>query len=202
METYRLFIAAELPPAVKEVLKGAQMRLRQGNPPVKWVAPGAMHLTLKFLGETQTGRVPGIVAAMRSALEGRGPIGLRLEGAGAFPKLSRPSVVWAGVGGETAELARAAADLDAALAALGFPRENRPFRAHLTLGRVRREASADQLERLGSAVYALPRLDSVAWTVERVVLFRSELLREGPVYTQLDAITLSQNSGVRSQESE
>ncbi len=190
METYRLFIAAELPPEIRVALAAAQERLRRGNPPVKWVAPAAMHLTLMFLGETDVDLLPGIGAAMRAALEAQPGIALHLTTAGAFPNARRPSVIWAGVGGETAALEQAQVGLEGALAALGLPGESKPFRAHLTLGRVRREARPDEQERLGAAIRALAPFDPAPWTVDRVVLFRSELNETGPIYTQLDSVQL------------
>ena len=192
METYRLFIAAELPGEVKAALAAAQDRLRRGGPPVRWVAPAAMHLTLRFLGETDAALLPSLKAALRDTLATHHAIPLHLTAAGAFPSVGRPNVIWAGIGGDTAALARMAAELDEAVAALGFPREPKPFRAHLTLGRVRREASRELQERLGAAIRALPPLDPVEWTADRVVLFRSELRREGPEYTELDVVQLSQ----------
>ena len=190
METYRLFIAVELPETVKAALVAAQERLRRAGPPVRWVAPAAMHLTLRFLGETDVALLPGLAAALRDTLAAHRAVPLHLTTAGAFPSLGRPSVIWAGVGGASAALGRMAADLEEALVALGLPREPKPFRAHLTLGRVRREAGREQLERLGAAIRALPPLDPVAWTADRIVLFRSELRREGPEYTELAVVRL------------
>ncbi|MBK9710349.1 MAG: RNA 2',3'-cyclic phosphodiesterase [Kouleothrix sp.] len=188
METYRLFIAAELAPEAKAELTAAQDRLRRGDPPIRWVAPEAMHLTLKFLGETDVALLPALAAAMRSALSDEPPFSLRLAAAGAFPNLRRPSVVWAGVGGAVAALGRIQASLDAALATIGIARDERPFSPHLTLGRVRREASAEQQERIGAAVRALPPLRPIGWTVDDIVLFRSELSGAGPTYTQLESV--------------
>jgi RNA 2',3'-cyclic 3'-phosphodiesterase len=184
-ETYRLFIAVEISPEAKAELATAQSRLKRGDFPVKWVAPAAMHLTLHFLGETEVARLPQLGAALSVALNGQSGMLLRLDGAGAFPNLRRPSVVWAGVGGAIAALERTQAAAGAALESLGLPRETRPFRAHLTLGRARREAALAQLERLGAAIRALPPLAPVSWDVERVVLFRSELRPTGPVYSEI-----------------
>ena len=192
MTTYRVFIAAELPPTVRAELARAQEQLRRGNPPVKWVAPTAMHLTLRFLGETDVALLPALGTALRTALAGHARMTLQLTSAGAFPNMRRPSVVWAGVGGSTGAIERAAAAIETQVAALGFPRESRPFRAHLTMGRVRREATPAQLERLGEAIRSLPPLAPAAWTVERVVLFRSELRGSGPVYTELDSVPLAE----------
>jgi RNA 2',3'-cyclic 3'-phosphodiesterase len=185
METYRLFIAAELPAYIKAALVAMQNRLRQGNPPVTWVAPEAMHLTLRFLGETSIERLPGLGAALKTALAQHPAIRLGLSCAGSFPNDRRPSVVWAGVGGEIAALARAQAAIEAAVSDLDFKPETRPFRAHLTLGRMRREAKPDQQQRFGDAIRSLTPTPALEWTVERIVLFRSELRREGPIYTEI-----------------
>jgi 2'-5' RNA ligase len=185
METYRLFVAAELPPEVKAELTGAQERLRRGAPPVKWVAPEAMHLTMRFLGDTSVELIPDLGRAISTALAPHAAMALRLSGVGAFPNERRPSVIWAGIGGAVAALARAQADIEAALVGLGLAPETKPFRAHLTLGRVRREAHQEQLQRLGAAIRALAPLAPVAWVADRVALFRSELGSGGPTYTKI-----------------
>jgi 2'-5' RNA ligase len=93
--------------------------------------------------------------------------------------------VWAGVGGDTRELGQAQSELEGRLEALGIAREARRFHPHLTLGRVRRDADRAALERLAAALRQAPALPPIAWAVERVVLFRSELRREGSVYTEI-----------------
>jgi 2'-5' RNA ligase len=183
--TYRLFIAVEVPPKVKADLTVAQEQLRGGGAPVKWVAPEAMHITLHFLGETKVALLPPLGAALAAALARHRPIGLRIAGAGAFPNLRRPNVIWAGIAGATAELGRIQAASGKALESLDLPRETRQFRAHLTLGRVRREATPAQQEQLGMAIRSLPALAPLPWNVDRVVLFRSELRPDGPVYTEI-----------------
>src|SRR4051794_37491807 len=99
METYRLFIAVELPPNVKAELADAQTWLRRAKLPVNWVAPGRMHLTLRFLGTTSVALIPELDRAIRAGLAQHSAMTLRLSGAGAFPNDRRPNVVWAGVGG-------------------------------------------------------------------------------------------------------
>jgi 2'-5' RNA ligase len=184
MEYYRLFIAAELPPKIKAELIGTQARLRRANLPVIWVAPGAMHLTLRFLGETSTALIPDLERAIRFGLAPHNLMNLRLNGVGAFPNERRPSIVWAGVGGAVELLQRAQATLDAALGGLGIAPEPKPFQPHLTLGRLRRAADREQ-QRLGDAIRSLPPPAPLEWAVERVVLFRSELRNEGPIYTEV-----------------
>jgi 2'-5' RNA ligase len=185
MQTYRLFIAAELPSEVKTELVAAQERLRRSSLPVKWVAPEALHLTLRFLGDTNVELIADLGAAIGTALRRHAAMQLRLSGVGAFPNEHRPSVVWAGIGGAVAALGLAQADIEAAISALGIAPETKPFRAHLTLGRVRREASPEQRQRLGAVIRALPPPNPVSWALDRVVVFRSELGSDGPTYTEL-----------------
>ena len=185
MESYRLFIAAELPPNIKAELVDTQARLRRANLPVIWAAPGTMHLTLRFLGETSVALIPNLDRAIRAGLAPHSAMTLRLSDMGAFPNDRRPSVVWAGVGGAVELLQRAQAGIEATLGGLGIVPEPKPFHPHLTLGRLRREADPEQQQRLGDVIRSLPPLAPLEWTVERVVPFRSELRREGPVYTKI-----------------
>lgn len=182
---YRLFIAAELPQPIKTVLAVAQERFGGADAALKLAAPASMHLTLRFLGDTSSDWIPRIEQALRAALIGRPSIVLELTRISAFPNLQRPSVVWAGVGGATTELARAQAALEDQLAAIGIARDPRPFQAHLTLGRVRRDANARTLEQLRATLRAAPALPRSSWPIERIVLFRSELRREGSLYTEM-----------------
>ena len=191
MESYRLFVATELPPNIKAELVATQARLRHSHPPVMWVALESMHLTLRFLGETSIERLPSLRAGLSTALAQHAAIRLRLSGAGAFPNERRPSVVWAGVGGEIAALADAQAAIEAAVISLGFAPEPKPFRAHLTLGRMRRAANPEQQQRLGDAIRPLPPPRALEWTVERIVLFRSQLRSDRPVYTEIPDCRLS-----------
>ena len=183
MQTYRLFIAIEISPAARAELAAVQQRLQRADVPAKWAATDTLHLTLHFLGETDTAIVARLKPALQAAVAEYPQIGLCLDGIGAFPNARRPGVVWAGVGGDLSALGRLQSALGAALEALGLPREQRPFRPHLTLGRVRREAGPAQIERLGEAILAQAPPAPLAWQIERVVLFRSQLEPAGPVYT-------------------
>jgi 2'-5' RNA ligase len=185
MESYRLFIAAELPPHIKAALVTIQERLRRANLPMSWGTPGAMHLTLRFLGETSVALIPNLARALQAGLEPQSAMTLRLNGVGAFPNERRPTVVWAGVGGAVDTLQRTQAAIEAALSDMGIAPEIKPFRAHLTLGRLRRQATLEQQRQLGDAIRSLPPPAPLEWAVERIVLFRSELQHAGPVYTEI-----------------
>jgi len=178
MTTIRAFIAIDLPPAVKAALADVAATLggRVPRGVVRWVRPEQMHLTLRFLGDTPTDRLPALAAALDALAAGHAPFALRLTGVGCFPNARRPRVVWVGLGGEEAKLTALAAALEAALRPLGWPPEDRPFRAHLTLGRVKDEQAAQGID--WSA--AVPALEV---PVTAVHLIESQLRPDGSVYT-------------------
>lgn len=187
----RLFIALELPAEVIAVLEGMQRRLqRSGDHPVKWVASTGMHLTLQFLGEVEEQRVADMLTVLKSIrvadTHQSSAAHLQTTGAGAFPTLRQPQTLWVGVSGAVEPLAELQQRLSQALEPLGFEPETRPFRAHLTLGRVRRDATPAQKRALGAAIENLPAVQAVTWPMGQPVLFQSTLTREGARYTRID----------------
>lgn len=192
----RLFVALEVPAAVKQAAAEVMGRLKGAGEDVKWVRPEGMHLTLKFLGETPEDLLPELCRSLDQACRGREALSLKLAGCGAFPGVRSPRVVWLGLGGEMEELAGLAAAVEEALVGLGFPPEGRPFRPHLTLGRVRsgrrgrkggRKSSAAPL---GRAIVELARWRGPAFQAESVALMQSTLTPAGAVYRPLHTITL------------
>jgi 2'-5' RNA ligase len=175
----RCFCALELPDAVRDACAAAAAPLR-GLGDVKWVAPPQLHVTLRFLGELGDAQV----AAMRAAVEVPWPaVRLSLQGLGQFPERGPPRVLWAGLAGDVGALAAIAAQLDRAALAAGVPADDKPFRAHITLGRCKSPLGAARLSaalRERGAALTGPECNA-----ERVVLYRSELQRAGPVYTEL-----------------
>ena len=116
--------------------------LRERGLPVKWVRPGALHLTLKFLGDVDAAREPALRTALSEAAGGRTEergVTVHIEGFGVFPDFRRPRIVWAGVAPDPA-LELLQHRVEQVFAPLGFPTEARPFQPHLTLGRAAREA--------------------------------------------------------------
>ena len=176
----RTFIAVELDEAIRERLAAAQERLRGAGPKVKWVRPERMHLTLKFLGEIDPETVDAVADAMVAAVEGVAPFEFAVAGIGAFPPRGAPRVVWAGVDDAAGGLTRLHKGLERELRKLGFPREKRAFRPHLTLGRVKERRGSERLRAQmaadAGAAFGLQR-------VEELVLFESVLSPQGPTYT-------------------
>lgn len=188
MSTIRTFICIELPEHERERLGAIQTRLKRHNARVSWTAPGNIHLTLAFLGDVEETQIPEIVDAVRSACERVEPFDLHLEGAGAFPALTRPRVFWAGVRGEIVSLAELHTRIARALEPLGFERDRRGFKPHLTLGRTK-----DDRERATAAVardLADARLAGESFHVDEVIVMRSELNPTGARYTPLARVAL------------
>lgn len=185
----RLFIALSLPDEVRAELEVAQRRLQRGNAhPVRWVAPAAIHLTLQFLGEVADARVPDILAVLQgvhATTASQSSAGLSLASVGAFPNLRRPQTIWMGVADEAAVLTYLQRVVSTALEPLGFPGDTRPFHPHLTLGRVRRDATPAQRTALGAALAALPPPRRVTWPCGRPLLFQSTLTPKGSLYEKL-----------------
>jgi 2'-5' RNA ligase len=189
-EPLRLFVAVTLPDEVRGRLVRSQETLRAAQADVSWVKPENLHLTVKFLGDTDR----RALARIRPALEAVGrqlvPFSLALCGLGAFGGRV-PRVVWAGVSEGAAPLTDLAERVDAALGRVGVPKEKRGFSAHATLGRVRSARNADALTAAVGAAGA-EAFGGVA--VRDFVLMQSELNPQGSVYTVLERFTLGEEA--------
>lgn len=144
----RLFIGIDLPPGLKERIDQAIHGVRGGERPrrIRWVAPAKLHLTLKFLGETESERIPRILESMAEAARLTEASELEIRSAGVFPDAHRPRVLWLDVLDKAAWLAPLVARLEEALEPLGFERGQRPYVAHLTLARLDRKLPDALLE--------------------------------------------------------
>lgn len=135
----RLFVAIPVPPPVREAITAVVASVRAAGDPavrdVRWVRLDGLHLTVRFLGPTDEDRVADTAAAVDRTARAIEPFDVVIAGGGAFPSVARPRALWLGVADGAPELGAAAAKLDDALAEAGWPREERPFRAHLTLAR-------------------------------------------------------------------
>ena len=178
------------PLAVKAAAAGVMAELRRSGADLKWVDPANLHLTLKFLGESPPERLAGITAALERVCAGAAPLALSAAGAGAFPGLARPQVVWLGLTGQVAELAALAGAIEAAMTGLGFPPEGRAFQAHLTLARARRGRGRGQpappprapAQGLAQALAGLAAWRGPEFSAARVALLESTLTPRGPLY--------------------
>jgi len=188
----RSFIAIELPDEVKREL--AQLSLELGKakyPFVKWVDMENIHLTLKFLGNIPPGQVAEIAEAMKQAVRGKSPFQLEISRLGAFPGVNQPRVIWIGVGGETERLLELQRDIDSRLVPLGFAPEKQPFVPHLTIARVRENASPEDRKALGRLLASRGFDSPGRIAVDSIKLMKSQLTPEGPIYSLLSVVTLA-----------
>lgn len=191
MERIRSFIAVELPSEITAELDSLERKLKAGQHSfVKWVDPEGIHLTLKFLGSVESTALPQIIEAMTRAAQPASPLSLQLGGLGVFPNWQRPQVVWVGLGGEIDKLAGLQRSLDKALSPLGFTPETRPFRAHLTLGRLRERASPKDKRDFATWAQAVKSESNLSFEVTALRLMKSQLTPSGAIYSQLAAAKL------------
>lgn len=186
----RLFVALPLGNEWKGPLAQFQARLARlpGGETVRWTRPEQIHLTLRFLGAMSGADVPGLNARIKRACQGFQAFDLELDRLGAFPSPGRPRVLWLGLRGATDRLLKLHDSVDRALRDVGEPRESKPFRPHLTIGRVK--ASPWEGQAVGGIVDAAPTPGLGRWRVDEVVLMRSDLMAGGARYTRLLTVEL------------
>jgi 2'-5' RNA ligase len=190
-EQIRSFIAIELPEEAKEGLAKLKKELeRDEHKFVKWVNPRGIHLTLKFLGNIPSRQVAEITKAIEGAVQGISPFHLEIGGLGTFPSLRQARVFWVGIGGEVEKLSRLQQNIDSALAALRFAKEERSFVPHLTLARIRQGASPLERRSFGELVGSTIFEDKYHVPVESISLMRSQLTPAGAIYTCLSLVGL------------
>jgi 2'-5' RNA ligase len=184
----RTFIAIELTPEIKSKLEHLVQRLAPLTRNVRWVRPEGMHLTLKFLGEISEAQAGRVKALLEPCFRGKIHFDLSVKGTGWFPPGSRsPRVLWVGLEGGP-ELAELQASCESALAGEGFPREERDFHPHLTLGRVRSpQGLRPVLEELDKSKDE----EFGRMTVTRIAFYQSRLKPGGAEYTVLSQFALS-----------
>jgi 2'-5' RNA ligase len=192
MESIRAFVAIGLGEELKRTLLAVQRQLQAAPAAriVRWVAPENMHLTLKFLGDVETTRVPTCTTALHQSATGLAPFRLMARGLGCFPSTSRPNVIWVGLHGEATRAMELARRIEEAFATLGFPREARPFSPHLTLGRIKREARPSDRAVIGTVVQEFPISDLGIILADAVHFIKSDLRPAGPIYTTLATVHL------------
>ena len=189
-ERWRVFLAIEVPEAVREALTGPLTALQPLHEAIRINPVERMHLTLHFLGHLPRSDVEQLEAALAPAVLPHRRFRLAAEGVGAFPDIRRPRVVWAGIGGsDLPKLIALQADLGDALRNVGVAVEDR-FHAHLTLGRVRRPLKAQERTLLTSWSARWARAAFGDIPVDRIRLMRSQLGGGPPKYTTVATFDL------------
>lgn len=190
-KTIRLFAAIEPPPEVLTELERLQFRLRKlihGS--VRWVRPEGIHLTVKFFGDVPESRLEEIKNRLKQCADQSLPMNFRAADLGAFPNLDRPRVIWIGIGGDVGPLAKLQKQVDDAFLPLGFAKEERPFRPHLTLARVK---VPRMLVGLVEAMEKGGPYEAGSFTARELGLIKSDLTPQGAIYTKLAGLTFPTN---------
>lgn len=178
----RLFVALNLKDDERKKLYKAAAPLRKSGMPVRWVDPGSLHVTLKFLGEVRPQNVDAVMQAVAAVAAKAVPHDIKLGGFGAFPTIRRPRIIWAGAEAKP-ELRSLKHDLEWELAALGFERELRAFQPHITLGRADDESEAGNFRDLETLIGEIKYKSRIP--VRQVELMSSKLTPEGAEYEVL-----------------
>jgi len=179
-QTIRTFIAVDLPDSVRHAIRHYQEPLKDEGADIRWVRTESIHLTLKFLGEVPVDQKDEILKAAVQAVKSVQPFTVTLSGTGGFPDRKNPRVLWVGILRGAQELTDLSIRLNNALIPLGFEMDKRPFKAHLTLGRVRSMRGVSSvIERMADP------FESEPFKVNEINLFKSDLNPTGAVYTVL-----------------
>lgn len=190
--TKRLFIAVELPQEIRDYLGAAVRTLQETGADAKWVEPKNIHLTLKFLGATPEETIPAIRRAMTAVTDNARAVPTALETCGGFPSLSAPRVLWVSLTDKEKHLEHIVRELENSLSAVGFAKEDRPFKAHITLARLR--SSRNRLSLTEAARKFQTVLEHPAFNLDNMTLFESILSPKGPTYMVVYQIKLKVSS--------
>jgi RNA 2',3'-cyclic 3'-phosphodiesterase len=184
VNSYRTFVAIELPRALRAKLIEHIQRLRRQYPDARasWNREDNLHLTLKFLGNVPVSEIPKLSDAIARAVSDLKPFELMVAGCGVFPPKGRPNVLWIGVtepaaqaAGQVSKLSILHESIERDCSTAGFPREQRPFHPHLTIARLRKTGD----ERRLSEAHQNHAFAPETFSVSEVVVLKSELLRQG-----------------------
>lgn len=181
-ETIRSFIAIDLSDRARQQIESFIRELRKSDAQVGWVRVEGIHLTLKFLGNVAPDLIEEIKPTLARVASQTGPIHIEPAGCGAFPGLKSPRVIWIGLRGQIGSLSTLARQVETALVPLGFKPEDRPFKPHLTVGRVKGRV---RLQALQQILLAHQDFTAEPFDAFQVVLYKSELRPDGARYTHL-----------------
>lgn len=182
-EQIRCFIAIEIPDAIQTLLVSAQEELKKNIRGASWVKRGNIHLTLRFLGDVAPDQISTIKTAIEQVANTRSPFSMKIGGIGAFPNLTRPRIIWAGVKTGADEVIAITKEIDAGLSQHGYGRDEKPFRPHLTLARLKRRIN---LQALVDVFQQYDTINGATMIVNQIRVIQSQLRQSGAVYTPLE----------------
>jgi RNA 2',3'-cyclic 3'-phosphodiesterase len=182
----RTFVCIEVPRAIKDRIENLQRALRTNNAQISWVKPSNIHLTIKFLGDVPSSKIESVRGAVERAATGLSEFDVEVSTAGCFPSARSPRVLWVGLGGMPDGLKQLHSNVEAELAREGFPREQKRFSPHLTIGRVRGPQNAARTAEDLIATGFEPETFRAA----EIIVMRSDLNSSGSIYTPQAVVKL------------
>ncbi len=189
MFEFRLFIALEIPPNAQQKLVGVQQSLKSARG-IRWSNPANLHLTLQFLGDTSLEKVSQLENTLQKTVPAINCFALQFGQLGVFPNFKRPQIIWVGVSAEQKTLQTLHKAVINATQSLGFEPEKRPFKPHLTIGRLHKWAKRQEFQILEQTIQRNQRNKIAEINVTHIALIRSQLKPAGPIYTSLAKIKL------------
>lgn len=186
----RAFLAIEPPEDILRKISGLQEKLKHEiGGRISWTKPQGQHLTLKFFGDISREDINSISVAAQKRVAAEQKLNLKIEKMGVFPDARKPRVLWCAVAGDVEKLINLQKKLDGDFAAIGFPAEDRPFQAHLTLARIK---DPRELTGMSEALKKYNAFTAGEFTADKLVLFQSNLSPQGAVYTKLAEFALGE----------
>ncbi|HKS42883.1 MAG TPA: RNA 2',3'-cyclic phosphodiesterase [Blastocatellia bacterium] len=185
-DSIRTFICIEVPQTVKERIESLQRMLRINNAQISWMKPSNIHLTIKFLGDVPLSKTESVRDSVERAAKGSGEFDIEVSTTGCFPSARSPRVLWVGLGNMPDGLKQLHANVESELARAGFPREQKRFSPHLTIGRVRSPQNAARTAEDLIAQGFAPE----TFRATEIIVMRSELNSSGSIYTPQAIIKL------------
>lgn len=191
MNRLRTFVAITLPDDIHENLSVIITALKNkiDDRVVRWVIPRNIHLTLKFLGEIPENALPVLKVELEREVIMQECFSLSIQRIGAFPTLRKPRVIWVGVA-EPRELMALQAQVEAVTRMLGYDPEHRRFSAHLTLGRINRYVSDQQVLQFGEVLSSIEIGELGNFNVQSIEIYKSDLTAGGSIYTKMHSLPL------------
>ena len=184
----RAFLAIDPPENILQAMFRLQEKLkREISGRISWTKPQGQHLTLKFFGDISTEDVNNICSAVQKRIVSESKLNLKIEKLGVFPDARRPRVIWCGISGNVEKLTALQKDFDSDFVDIGFPREDRPFQAHLTLGRIK---DSSGLTGIDEALTKYSEFTAGEFNCTELILFQSKLSPQGAIYTKLAEFAL------------
>lgn len=185
----RAFLAIEPPEDVLQAVDLLQEKLKKEiKGKISWTRSQGNHITLKFFGNIDKDDIKSICAVVGKQVALVPPLSLTIEKLGVFPDARRPRVLWLGTTGDVEKLAALQIRLESDFEGIGFERENRPFRAHLTLGRIK---IPQEITGISESLNKYNDFTAGEFSCKELILFQSKLTPQGVIYTKLEKFSLS-----------